>query len=105
MMADESSLKELDAWMARQQEMYDAGYISAKQLNEAQKDYAAGLKGYTANLKQSLSQLGTSSKDMAATMLKGQDATAAMSKTVEGGAAAVASYTAKFGPAIRVMGS
>ena len=103
-MADESSLKELDAWMARQQEMYDAGYISAKQLNEAQKDYAAGLKGYTANLKQSLSQLGTSSKDMAATMLKGQDATAAMSKTVEGGAAAVASYTAKFGPAGKIIG-
>jgi GH24 family phage-related lysozyme (muramidase) len=103
-MADESSLKELDDWMARQTEMYNAGYISAKQLHEAQKDYAAGLKGYTANLKQSISQLGTSSKDMAATMLKGQDATAAMSKTVEGGAAAVAAYTAKFGPAGKIIG-
>jgi hypothetical protein len=103
-MADESSLKELDDWLARQTDMYEAGYISAKQLHEAQKDYAAGIKGYTANLKQSLSQLGTSSKDLASTMFKGQDATAALSKTVEGGADAIASYTAKFGPAGKVIG-
>jgi lysozyme len=103
-MADFDSLDELDRWIAKQTEMYEAGYISAKQLHEAKKDYAAGIKNYTATLKQSISQLGTNSKDLAATMIKGQDATAALSKTVEGGADVVASYTSKFGPAGRVIG-
>ena len=103
-MADFDSLDELDKWIAKQTEMYEAGYISAKQLQEAQKDYAAGIKGYTAALKQSISQLGTNSKDLASTLIKGQDATASLSKTVEGGADVVASYTAKFGPAGKVIG-
>jgi len=103
-MADFDSLDELDRWIAKQTEMYEAGYISAKQLHEAKKDYAAGIKNYTATLKQSISQLGTSSKDLASTLIKGQDATAALSKTVEGGADVVASYASKFGPAGRVIG-
>ena len=103
-MANEDSLKELDDWLARQREMYEAGYISAKQLHEAEMDRAAGLKGYTAQLKQSLGQLGTSTKETISVMSKGQDSTAAWSKTVESGADAVASYTSKFGPAGKAMG-
>jgi GH24 family phage-related lysozyme (muramidase)/methyl-accepting chemotaxis protein len=103
-MANDTSLEELDAWLARQKEAYDAGYISAKELAEAQKDYAAGIRGYTANLKQSLAQLGTSTKETVTTMAKGRDSTAAWSKTVESGADAVASYTSKFGPAGKAMG-
>ena len=103
-MATEDSLKELDDWLARQKEMYEAGYISAKQLNEAQMDHAAGIRGYTATLKQSMAQLGTSSKETAKTMLKGQESSAAFGKTVEAGADAVASYTAKFGPAGKALG-
>jgi hypothetical protein len=103
-MATEDSLKELDDWLARQKEMYEAGYISAKQLNEAQMDHAAGIRGYTATMKQSMAQLGTSSKETAKTMLKGQESSAAFGKTVEAGADAVASYTAKFGPAGKALG-
>ena len=103
-MANDTSLEELDAWLARQREMYEAGYISAKALHEAEMDHAAGLRGYTAQLKQSLGQLGTSTKETISTMSKGRDSTAAWSKTVESGADAVASYTSKFGPAGKAMG-
>jgi hypothetical protein len=103
-MATEDSLKELDEWLAKQREMYEAGYISAKTLHEAEMDHAAGIRGYTAALKQSISQLGKSSKDTAMTMLKGQESSAAFGKTIEAGADAVASYAAKFGPAGRALG-
>ena len=103
-MATEDSLAELDEWLARQRENYEAGYISAKQLNEAQVDHAAGLRGYTAQLKQSMAQLGTSAKDTAKTMLQGQESSAAFGKTVESGADAVAAYTAKFGTAGKALG-
>jgi lysozyme len=103
-MATEDSLKELDDWLARQKESYELGYISAKQLYEAEMDHAAGIRGYTAQLKQSIGQLGTSTKDTISTMSKGRDSTEAWSKTVESGADAVASYTSKFGPAGKAMG-
>ena len=103
-MATEDSLKELDEWLSRQRESYEAGYISAKQLNEAQVDHAAGLRGYTAQLKQSMAQLGTSAKETISTMSKGQDSSAAFGKTVESGADAVAAYTAKFGTAGKALG-
>ena len=103
-MANEDSLKELDDWLARQKEAYDAGYISAKQLQEAQMDHAAGLRGYTASLKQSINQLGTSTKDLTTSLFKGRDSAAALGKTVESGADAVAAYTEKFGPAGKALG-
>jgi hypothetical protein len=103
-MATEDSLKELDDWLAKQKEMYEAGYISAKQLHEAEMDHAAGIRGYTAALKQSISQLGTSSKETAMTMLKGQESSATFGKTVEAGADAVATYASKFGPAGKALG-
>jgi hypothetical protein len=61
-MAEFNSPEDLDKFIAGQRDLYEAGIISAKELHEAQKDYAAGIKGYTANLKASMAQLGTSFK-------------------------------------------
>jgi hypothetical protein len=98
-MADNSSLEDLDQWISRQKEMYEAGYISAKQLADAQKDYAAGIKGYTANLKQSMAQLGTSFKEMGKTIYDGKQGAATYNSTLSAGADAVSAYAQKFGPA------
>lgn len=98
-MADNSSLEDLDQWISRQKEMYEAGYISAKQLADAQKDYAAGIKGYTANLKQSMAQLGTSFKDMGKAIYDGKQGAATYNSTLSAGADAVSAYAQKFGPA------
>lgn len=98
-MADYSSLEDLDQWISKQKEMYEAGYISAKDLADAQKDYAAGIKGYTANLRQSMAQLGTSFKDMGKAIYDGKQGAATYNSTLSSGADAVSAYAAKFGPA------
>lgn len=103
-MANETSLEELDTWIARQKEMYEAGYISAKDLADAQKDYAAGVKGYTANLKQSMAQLGTSFNEMGKTIYDGKQGAAVYNSTLSSGADAVAAYALKFGPAGVALG-
>jgi hypothetical protein len=98
-MADYNSLEDLDQWISRQKEMYEAGYISAKELADAQKDYAAGIKGYTANLKQSMAQLGTSFKEMGKAIYDGKQGASTYNSTLSAGADAVSAYAQKFGPA------
>jgi len=103
-MADYNSLEDLDQWISKQKEMYEAGYISAQELADAQKDYAAGIKGYTANLKQSMDQLGTSFKDMGKAIYDGKQGAATYNSTLSSGADAVAAYATKFGPAGIALG-
>jgi hypothetical protein len=103
-MADYNSLEELDQWLARQKEMYEAGYLSAKELAAAEKDHAAGIKGYTANLKQSMAQLGTSFKALGKDIYAGKQGAAVLNDSMESGANAVAAYAAKFGPAGQALG-
>jgi len=98
-MADYNSLEDLDKWIAGQRDLYEAGIISAKELNEAQKDYAAGIKGYTANLKASMAQLGTSFKALGKDIYDGKQSATVLNDSMSSGANAVAAYAAKFGPA------
>ena len=98
-MADYNSLEELDQWLARQKEMYEAGYISAKDLAEAQKDHAAGIKGYTANLKQSMNQLGTSLKALGKDIYDGKQGAAVFNDTMSSAGSSLYKYAEKFGPA------
>ena len=98
-MATEDSLKELDDWLARQKESYELGYISAKQLYEAEMDHAAGLRGYTANLKASMAQLGTSFKALGKDIYDGKQSATVLNDSMSSGANAVAAYASKFGPA------
>jgi len=98
-MATEDSLKELDDWLARQKESYELGYISAKQLYEAEMDHAAGIRGYTANLKASMAQLGTSFKALGKDINDGKQSATVLNDSMSSGADAVAAYASKFGPA------
>jgi len=98
-MADFNSPEDLEKWMSLMTQQYEAGYISAKELAEAQKDYAAGIKGYTANLNASMKALGTSFKDMGKAMYDGKQGAATYNSTLSAGADAVSAYAAKFGPA------
>ena len=103
-MAEFNSPEDLDKFIAGQRDLYEAGIISAKELHEAQKDYAAGIKGYTANLKASMAQLGTSFKALGKDIYDGKQGAATYNATLSSGADAVSAYTAKFGPAGRAVG-
>jgi hypothetical protein len=98
-MAEFNSPEDLDKWISGQRELYEAGIISAKELHEAQKDYAAGIKGYTANLKASMAQLGTSFKSLGKDIYDGKQSATVLNDSMSSGANAVAAYAAKFGPA------
>ena len=98
-MAEFNSPEDLDKWISGQRDLYEAGIISAKELHEAQKDYAAGIKGYTANLKASMAQLGTSFKSLGKDIYDGKQSATVLNDSMSSGANAVAAYAAKFGPA------
>jgi len=98
-MAEFNSPEDLDKFIAGQRDLYEAGIISAKELHEAQKDYAAGIKGYTANLKASMAQLGTSFKSLGKDIYDGKQSATVLNDSMSSGANAVAAYAAKFGPA------
>jgi hypothetical protein len=103
-MADFTTPEEFEKTLARQKELYDAGYITAKEYNDAQKDAAAGIRNYTANLKQSMSQLGTSFKALGKDMYSGKQGVGVFNDTLGSGADAVAAYATKFGPAGIALG-
>ena len=98
-MADYNSLEDLNQWLARQKEMYEAGYISAKELAEAQEDHAAGIKGYTANLKQSMAQLGTSFKALGKDIYDGKQGASVFGDAMSSAGSHLYEYAKKFGPA------
>jgi hypothetical protein len=103
-MADFITPEEFEKTLARQKELYDAGYITAKEYETAQKDAAAGIRNYTANLKQSMSQLGTSFKALGKDMYSGKQGVGVFSDSLGSGADAVAAYATKFGPAGIALG-
>ena len=103
-MAEYMTPQEYEEFLRVTKENYEAGYITARQYNEAQKDAAAGIRGYTANLKASMAQLGTSFKAMGADMYKAKQGVGQFGGVVESGADAVAAYATKFGPAGIALG-
>jgi hypothetical protein len=98
-MADFTTPEEFERYLAAMKEQYEAGYISAKDYNEALKDSATGVKGYTANLRASMAQLGTSFKQLGKDMYAGKQGAAVFNDSLDSGANAVAAYAMKFGPA------
>ena len=103
-MAEYMTPEEYEEFLRVTKENYEAGYITARQYNEAQKDAAAGIRGYTAGLKASMAQLGTSFKAMGADMYKAKQGVGQFGGVVESGADAVAAYALKFGPAGIALG-
>jgi len=98
-MAEFTSPEEFEKYLRAMKENFEAGYISAKDYAEAQKDAQAGVKGYTANLRASMAQLGTSFKALGKDMYAGKQGAAVFNDSLDSGANAVAAYAMKFGPA------
>jgi len=103
-MAEFTTPEDFEKYMASMEEQYRAGYITAKQYNEAQKDATAGIKGYTATLNQSLGALGTSLNALTKDMYSGTQGVGHYGNMLESGADVVAKYTEKFGPAGVALG-
>ena len=103
-MAEYMTPEEYEEFLRVTKENYEAGYITARQYNEAQKDAAAGIRGYTANLKASLAQLGTSIKQLGADIYDGKQGAAVFNNTLGASAGVVQAYAAKFGPAGQALG-
>ena len=104
-MADFTTPEDFEKYMALMEEQYKNGFISAKDYNDALKDAAVGIKGYTANLNSSMKALGTSFKDMGKAMYDGKQGAATYNSTLSSGADAVAAYALKFGPAGVALGA
>ena len=103
-MADFTTPEDFEKYMALMEEQYKSGFISAKDYNDALKDAAVGIKGYTANLNSSMKSLGTSFKDMGKAIYDGKQGAATYNSTLSSGADAVAAYALKFGPAGVALG-
>ena len=76
-MADFTTPEDFEKYMALMEEQYKNGFISAKDYNDALKDAAVGIKGYTANLNSSMKALGTSFKDMGKAVYDGKQGASA----------------------------
>ena len=61
-MADFMTPDEIEKFKQLVEQQYQDGFITAKQYNQAQKDAAIGVRGYTNAMESSLKQLGTSFK-------------------------------------------
>ena len=98
-MAEFTTPEEFEKELERARTQLEAGWISQKQYNDVVKDAKAGVQGYTASLRQSMAQLGTSFKDMGKAIYDGKQGAATYNSTLSSGADAVSAYAAKFGPA------
>ena len=98
-MAEFTTPEEFEKELERARTQLEAGWISQKQYNDVVKDAKAGVQGYTANLRQSMAQLGTSFKALGKDIYDGKQGASTFNDTMSSGADAVANYAMKFGPA------
>jgi hypothetical protein len=78
---------------------------SSEQYQTALKDAQVGIQGYTQNLRNSMSQLGTSFKALGKDIYDGKKGVDVFSGTLDTGASAVSAYALKFGPAGVALGA
>ena len=104
-MADNMNPQEIAQEMERLKDLFESGYLSAKEFNDRMKDATIGIRGYTQNLRNSMDKLGTSFKALGDDMYKGTQGVGQYGKAMESGADVVAAYTLKFGPAGVALGA
>jgi len=104
-MADFMTPDEIEQFKQLVEQQYRDGFITAKQYNQAMKDAAVGVRGYTAAMESSLKQLGTSFKALGKDIYEGKKGVGVFSGTLDTGATAVAAYATKFGPAGVALGA
>ena len=103
-MADFNTPEEIARYMELIREQYEKGYITAKEYNDAMKDATVGIRGYTANLKNSMAQLGTSLKGLGKDIYSGKQGVGQFNNSIDASADAVSAYALKFGPAGVALG-
>lgn len=103
-MAEFMNEQEIQETMQRLADNFRDGYITGAQYNQGMKDATIGIRGYTAGLKNSMAQLGTSFKALGADMYKGTQGVGQFGGAIESGASAIAAYALKFGPAGIALG-
>jgi hypothetical protein len=103
-MADFMTPDEIEQFKQLVEQQYRDGFITAKQYNQAQKDAAIGVRGYTETLNSSLKQLGTSFKAMGKDIYDGKKGVGMFGDTLGKGANLVVAYTDKLGPAGQALG-
>jgi hypothetical protein len=102
-MADMYTPEEINEIFAAYNDAIDRNIPISKELAQQMKDATLGVKNYTQQLQSSLKQLGTSVKNLGSNLAKGEKGASVYSDTLSSGADALASYSAKFGPAGRAL--
>ena len=96
--------EEINEIFAAYNDAIDRNIPISKELAQQMKDATLGVKNYTQQLQSSLKQLGTSVKNLGSNLAKGEKGASVYGDTLSSGADALASYSAKFGPAGRALG-
>ncbi len=95
---------EIEKFKELVEQQYRDGFITAKQYNQAQKDAAVGVRGYTNALDASLKQLAASFKVLGKDIYDGKKGVGMFGNTLDQGAGVVVAYTDKLGLAGMALG-
>ena len=103
-MAEFNSPEQFEQYLRAMAEQYESGYISAKTYNDALRDAAVGVRGYSQALRQSFTQLGTAAKQLGKDLYSGKDGAAVFNETIKGTADAASVLLLRFGALGVVLG-
>jgi putative chitinase len=103
-MADMYTPEEIQEIFQAYNDAIASGAPITKDLAQQMKDATIGVKNYSAQLKQSLQQLGTSIKTLGKDLYDGKTGASMFNSSISAGADAVDKYASKFGPAGRAVG-
>ena len=98
-MSEQMTTEEIEKLLRQQRELFERGLISSRDWADAQKDAAAGIRGYTQNLRNSLDKLGSSFMNTNKAIYEGQRGSAVYNDTLKSGADAVSAFMMRLGPA------
>ena len=104
-MAIEMTPEEIEAVFREYNDAVIRGVPIEEDLAQRMRDASVGLRGYTRELNQSLSQLKTSTTGLAVAMKNGETGAAVYNKTIESGADAIAAFLKPLGPLGRIIGT
>lgn len=96
-MQEFNSQKEIDDFLAQQEQWLARGVIDQEKYNQAVRDAAVGIKGYTAQLKQSQEQFKKSVVGLATSIAKGDSGASVYNNALNSGAKAIDSWVSKYG--------
>jgi hypothetical protein len=99
------SPEQVEEFLAKQEDLWKKGIITQAQYNDALKDAAAAQKGYTEQLRSSMTQLRTSVLGLGSSMIDGKSGASVYNDAITSAADAVDSFASKFGIVGKVIGT